>query len=114
MACWTTPNHSFISSHEGDTTPECGWELQGENKSNIFNMKGLVLVLGLLVGCSNGKIDILSKLQESSNTLEKNIPSSYFSISVNPATVQAILDEMANFTIAVNRTDWGDEDVEVM
>ena len=66
------------------------------------------------VSYSNGEINENKVHIEDSNSFDKNVSPGHFSISVNPTKVEAILDEMTNFTIAINKSHWEVEELEVM
>ena len=69
----------------------------------------LVLTLAL---CVSAKIEVSSKSQEKSAALNTKKEQAMLTISVDPGTVEANVDEVTNFTIAVDKKHW-EGDVEV-
>ena len=69
----------------------------------------MVLTLSLYV---SAKKEVSNKAQEKSAALNTNKEKAIMTISVDPGTVEANLDEVTNFTIAVDKKHW-EGDVEV-
>ena len=70
-----------------------------------------MLVLILALGVS-AKIEVSSKSQEKSTALDTKMEQAMLTISVDPGTVEANVDEVTNFTIAVDKKHW-EGDLEV-
>ena len=106
----TTPKHQLHTPHHSPlVTVVCQGRPGRRHSQRTMETWVLVLILAL---CVSAKIEVSSKSQEKSTALDTKKEQAMLTISVDPGTVEANVDEVTNFTIAVDKKHW-EGDVEV-